>query len=70
MNCPHATPSREYNSCGLGLYGGRPSHGTCKLCMKNGENNPEFAAALMARVEKSHPPSKKKISGCCDSALN
>jgi hypothetical protein len=71
MICPHITSTtREYNACGLGLYGGRPSHGTCSRCMEQGENTPEFAQALIARSEKSHPLSQRKISGCCDSAKN
>ena len=70
MTCPHATPQREYNFCGLGLYGGRPSHGTCAQCMANGENTPEFAAQLAERSERSHPATAARVSGCCDSAKN
>jgi len=71
MTCPHTTSTtREYNACGLGLYGGKPSHGTCSRCIEHGENTPEFAQALNARAEQSHPSSQRKISGCCDSARN
>jgi len=71
MTCPHITTSaKEYNACGLGLYGGKPSHGTCAQCMAKGENTPEFAQALSSRFEQSHPSSQRKISGCCDSARN
>jgi hypothetical protein len=49
MTCPHTTSTtREYNACGLGLYGGRPSHGTCAQCMARGENTPEHAAKIKA----------------------
>jgi hypothetical protein len=53
MICPHITSTtREYNACGLGLYGGRPSHGTCSRCIERGENTPEHAAQV-----KANPPS-------------
>jgi hypothetical protein len=71
MTCPYTTSTtREYNACELGLYGGKPSHGTCSRCMEQGENTLEFAQALIAQAEKSHPSSQRKISGCCDSAKN
>ena len=71
MTCQHiTTASKEYNACALGLYGGKPSHGTCARCIERGENTPEFAANLFARTEKTHPSSQRKISGCCDSAKN
>jgi hypothetical protein len=71
MICPHTTSTtREYNACGIGLYGGKPSHGTCSRCIERGENTLEFAQALNARAEQSHPSSQRKISGCCDSARN
>jgi hypothetical protein len=38
--------------------------------MAKGENTLEFAQALKARAEQSHPSSQRKISGCCDSAQN
>jgi hypothetical protein len=71
MTCPHITTSaKEYNACGLGMYGGRPSHGTCALCVERGQNNPQHAAELAARAERSHPSTAKRVSGCCDSARN
>jgi hypothetical protein len=71
MNCEHITTSfKEFNLCNLGMYGGKPSHGTCKLCIERGQNNPEHAAELAARAERSHPPTAKRVSGCCDSAQN
>jgi hypothetical protein len=71
MNCEHITTStKEYNACNLGMYGGKPSHGTCNLCIERGQNNPQHAAELAARAERSHPPSARKVSGCCDSARN
>jgi len=62
--------SQTHPVCLLGIYGGMPSHGTCKLCMERGQNNPEHAAELAARAERSHPPTARKVSGCCDSAKN
>ena len=71
MTCPHITATaREYNVCALGLYGGRPSHGTCLRCTQRGENTAEFAAALHARAERTPPAGAPAVSGCCDSALN
>lgn len=52
MNCPHiAAAAREYNECALGLFGGRPSHGTCRYCIERGQNNAAHAASV-----KSAPP--------------
>jgi hypothetical protein len=71
MKCEHITASfKEFNVCALGMYGGKPSHGTCKLCIERGQNNPKHAAELAARAERSHPPTARKVSGCCDSAKN
>jgi hypothetical protein len=71
MTCEHITASaKEYNACGLGMYGGKPSHGTCKLCIERGQNNEQHAAELAARAERSHPSTAKRVSGCCDSAKN
>jgi hypothetical protein len=71
MNCEHITTSfKEFNVCALGMYGGKPSHGTCKLCIERGQNNPQHATELAARAERSHPPTAKRVSGCCDSAQN
>jgi hypothetical protein len=71
MTCPHITTSaKEYNACALGMYGGRPSHGTCNRCIERNQNNPQHAAELAARAERSHPSTAKRVSGCCDSAKN
>lgn len=69
LNCPHAKPlDFDAVQCGLGLYGGRPSLGTCLACAERGENNEQFAAALFARAEKAHPAHRPRVSGCCDRA--
>jgi hypothetical protein len=69
MNCPHATPmTREINRCALGLYGGKPSKGVCGRCMRQGQNNSEYAAALFARADRTHPAHRPRLSGCCDRA--
>jgi hypothetical protein len=71
MICEHIKEStKQYNICGLGMYGGKPSHGTCRLCVEKGQNNAEYAAELAARAERSHPSGAKRVSGCCDSARN
>jgi hypothetical protein len=56
--------------CTLGIYGGSPQPIDCALCVSNRENTAEFAESLFARHNKTHPPTIRKISGCCDSALN
>jgi hypothetical protein len=70
MTCPHATPHREYNACALGLYGGKPSRGTCQSCIAKGQNNEAHAKELFAKAERTHPANRPRISGCCDSARN
>ena len=72
MTCPHqiSMDKTGRGKCSLGLYGGSPWLGNCLACIKAGENTPEFAAALFARVGKAHPSGKTKISGCCDDARN
>jgi hypothetical protein len=71
MTCPYTTfKFLEYNTCGLGLYGGKPSHATCERCIRLGENTPEFAKELQERLKSSHPVTARKVSGCCDSAKN
>jgi hypothetical protein len=52
--------------CQLGLYGGKPYVGNCLTCVREGNNNTAFAAALFARQAITHPPGKPAISGCCD----
>ena len=71
MTFPHITATtREYNVCALGLYGGKPSHGTCQVCIAKGQNNHEYAKELFARAERTHPSNRPRVSGCCDSARN
>jgi hypothetical protein len=70
MTCPHATPHKEFNACALNLYGGKPSHGTCAQCIAKGQNNEAHARELFAKAERTHPSSRARISGCCDSARN
>lgn len=57
-------------TCRLGLFGGKPHQGNCKACIEFGENNQEYANSLFASYQNSHPLSKSRISGCCDSAQN
>ena len=71
MTCPHiTTTTKEYNVCALKLYGGKPSHGTCKVCIARGQNNEAYAKELFEKAERTHPSSRPRVSGCCDSALN
>jgi len=65
MNCPH-----YLDGCLLGYHGGKPLVGNCRACIEAGENNEASAKALFELVNVSHPPTKQRISGCCDSALN
>lgn len=66
MICDH----QQQDGCKLGLFGGKPLPGNCRECIRAGENNPEYAARLFASREKTHPSGVRKVSGCCDSALN
>lgn len=68
INCQHWTPFKNHGKCGLNMYGGRPSIGTCELCVARGENNQAFANALLERYKTSHPAGAPKIKGCCDRA--
>ena len=71
MICQHIiSRTKEYNTCNLGMYGGKPSHGTCKVCIERGQNNESYAKELFAKAERSHPSSAPRVSGCCDSARN
>lgn len=56
--------------CKLGLYGGMPSVKICEQCIERGQNNESYAKELFAKVEHTHPSTTKRISGCCDNALN
>ena len=66
MNCEHL----KDGACSLGLYGGKPYFSNCLACVAQGNNNPDFARALFASRETTHPPTPQRVSGCCDSALN
>jgi hypothetical protein len=69
MICQYATKiDKNINHCSLGLYGGKPSNGTCQNCIKRGENNESFARDLFAAANRSHPAKIQRISGCCDRA--
>jgi hypothetical protein len=68
MNCKFW--SKNHPVCELGLYGGMPSTRICNLCIERNQNNPQHAAELAARAERSHPSTAKRVSGCCDSARN
>ena len=52
------------------MYGGHPYIGNCISCIKENQNNQEHAKKLIEALERSHPSSQPKISGCCDSAKN
>jgi hypothetical protein len=38
--------------------------------MEKNQNNEAYAKELFAKAERSHPPTAKRVSGCCDSAKN
>jgi hypothetical protein len=54
--------------CGLCLYGGIVTAGTCRRCVSRGQNNEAYAQELFARSKRSHPVGVQRISGCCDRA--
>lgn len=64
--CPHYQAGR----CTIGLYGGEPLPANCNACLIQGNNTPEFAAALFAHRGQTHPPHVRRVSGCCDDARN
>jgi hypothetical protein len=72
MKCQYQSRNRDKGqfSCSLGLYGGHPWLGNCKLCIERGQNNEEYAKELFSKAERSHPSGVARISGCCDSARN
>ncbi len=72
MTCPHQSRTRDRGQfdCALGLYGGKPWLGNCQQCLAKGQNNPEYAKELFEKAERTHPSSRPRVSGCCDSALN
>ena len=69
----HTLKSCKFNKagkCELGFHGGNPYEGNCIACMNAGENNEQFALEFKLRLERSHPSTANKVSGCCDSAKN
>lgn len=70
LTCPHASRDRDRGPirCALGWYGGWPYLGNCLECQRQGLNTAEAKAAFDAAGEKAHPPSRARISGCCDRA--
>jgi hypothetical protein len=68
--CPHQSRDRStgHFRCAIGWYGGAPYLGNCMDCLANHRNTPEAFAAFLSEHEKTHPPTAKKISGCCDRA--
>jgi hypothetical protein len=36
--------------------------------MARGDNTPEAKAAFDARVDRTHPANRPRLSGCCDRA--
>jgi hypothetical protein len=59
---------RQAALCLLNLYGGKVTDGTCRRCIRLGQNNPQYAAELFARAERTHPSNRPRLSGCCDRA--
>ena len=72
VNCEHQvkTDTKNLFPCKIGMYGGHPYIGNCIACIRDNQNNPEYANELARMSRKSHPESAGKVSGCCDSALN
>jgi hypothetical protein len=68
IECAYWHPLKGHGKCDLGLYGGRPSYGTCERCIAAKENTYEFAQELLARARAAHPAGIPRISGCCDRA--
>ena len=67
ISCLHWTrkASHGQGACALGLYGGKPWVGNCQACMTAGENSADFAAALFARAERTHPADHRGLPDCC-----
>jgi hypothetical protein len=72
VNCEHQVKTNSENLflCKIGMYGGHPYIGNCVSCIRNNQNNPEYANEIAIKHRKSHPENAGKVSGCCDSALN
>ena len=58
------------NGCKLGWYGGNPTIQNCKTCIAAERNNKESKIKSDSISITSHPPTARKVSGCCDSAKN
>jgi hypothetical protein len=71
MTCQYQSPRDKLGfTCSINRYGGRPHAIACQQCIANGENTEEFSRKLAAILERSHPSTARRVSGCCDSALN
>jgi hypothetical protein len=70
--CEHQVNTDSINLfvCKIGMYGGHPYIGNCISCIKENQNNQEYAKKLSKTLERSHPSTASKLSGCCDSAKN
>jgi hypothetical protein len=70
--CDHQinTDSKNLFVCKIGMYGGHPYIGNCISCIKENQNNDEYAKKIIETLARSHPSSVNKVSGCCDSAKN
>lgn len=72
IKCEHQVKTSSINLflCKIGMYGGHPYIGNCISCIKENQNNKEYAKKLIETLERSHPSTASKVSGCCDSAKN
>jgi hypothetical protein len=72
IKCEHQIKTNSTNLfvCKIGMYGGHPYIGNCISCIKENQNNQEYAEKLIEILERSHPSRASKVSGCCDSAKN
>ena len=72
MTCTHQSRTRDRGQfdCALGWYGGKPYLGNGRSCIAAGHNTPEAKAEADAKAERTHPSTRARISGCCDSARN
>jgi hypothetical protein len=70
LDCPHATRTRDRGPirCALGWFGGSPYLGNCLECLRQKLNTPEAKAAFDAGAIRAHPPTRARLSGCCDRA--
>jgi predicted Zn-ribbon and HTH transcriptional regulator len=67
VNCQYAISISDHvNTCSLKLYGGRPSKGTCAICIERGENNLEFAS----KIKNNPPPITQQAKTLSESLFN